>query len=65
MAACGFLIIGGGIVNLWSLRGVEAFSGEVMGMTLVSGVGYGLYVVVIAGAVALLGGIFTLKELND
>lgn len=61
IAACGFLIIGGGLVNLWSLRGIEAFSGEIMGMTMASGIGYGLYVVVIAGAVALLGGVLTVR----
>lgn len=62
IAACGFLIIGGGAVNLWSLRDISSFSGEVMGMTMVSGIGYGLYVVVIAGVTALLGGALSLRE---
>lgn len=62
IAACGFLIIGGGVVNLWSLRDIGSFSGEVMGMTMASGIGYGLYGVVIAGAAALLGGVLSLKK---
>ena len=62
IAACGFLIIGGGAVNLWSLRDIGSFSGEVMGMTMSSGIGYGLYVVVIAGLTALLGGVLALRK---
>ena len=62
IAVCGFLIIGGGAVNLWSLRDIGSFSGEVMGVTMSSGIGYGLYVVVIAGLTALLGGVLALRE---
>ncbi len=61
MSACGILIIGGGVVNLMS---IESFSGDIMGATISSGVGYGLYVVVIAGAVAAAGGLFAWRDLN-
>ncbi|MFA4934913.1 MAG: hypothetical protein WC568_03660 [Candidatus Methanoperedens sp.] len=61
MSACGLLIIGGGVVNLVS---IESFSGDIMGATIVSGIGYGLYVVVIAGAVAVAGGIFAWRDIN-
>lgn len=59
MAACGILIIGGGVVNLQS---IGTFSGEFLGATMTSGAGYGLYVVVLAGAVAAAGGILTLRD---
>lgn len=61
MSACGLLIIGGGVVNLVS---IESFSGDIMGATIVSGIGYGLYVVVIAGVVAVAGGLFAWRDLN-
>ncbi len=54
MLACGLLIIGGGVVNL---RSISQLSGNIFGMTMYSGVGYGLYVVVMAGAVTAAGGL--------
>ncbi|MCX9011933.1 MAG: hypothetical protein OIN66_12520 [Candidatus Methanoperedens sp.] len=61
MFACGILIIGGGVVNLQS---IGKFSGEFLGATMESGVGYGLYVVVLAGAVAASGGLLTWRNLT-
>lgn len=60
MAACGFLIIGGGVVNLWSLREISIYNGEIVpGTSIASGIGYGLYIVVLSGIVAATGGIFS------
>ncbi len=59
---CGLLVLGGGIVNLWRMG---SFSGEFMGATMESGAGYGLYVVVLGGAVITAGGLFTWREMNN
>ncbi len=61
MFACGLLIIGGGVVNLQS---IGQFSGEFLGATLQSGVGYGLYVVLLGGAVAAAGGLVAWRDLT-
>ena len=61
MSACGILIIGGGVVNIQS---IELFSGDFLGATIQSEVGYGLYVVVIAGAIAASGGLLACKRIN-
>ena len=57
--ACGLLIIGGGVVNLQS---IGSFSGKFMGATMQSGVGYGLYVVVLAGAITAVGGLLAWRD---
>ncbi|MDD5616378.1 MAG: hypothetical protein PHH85_09270 [Candidatus Methanoperedens sp.] len=62
MLACGLLIIGGGVVNL---KSIGSFSGEFMGATMQSGVGYGLFVVVLAGAVASAGGLLAWRDINN
>ena len=59
MFLCGILIIGGGVVNLQS---IGSFSGEFLGMTMQSGVGYGLYVVAFGGAVAAVGGLLEWRD---
>ena len=59
MFACGFLIIGGGAVNLMS---VGTFSGQFLGATIQSGAGYGLYIVVLGGLIAAAGGALAWKE---
>ena len=59
MFICGALIIGGGIVNI---RSIGEFSGEFMGATMQSGAGYGLYMVVLAGAVAAAGGLLAWRD---
>lgn len=61
MFACGFLIIGGGVVNL---RSIGQFSGDFLGATLQSGVGYGLYIVVLGGTVAAAGGLLAWRDLT-
>ena len=58
---CGILIIGGGIVNI---RSIGDFSGEFMGATMESGAGYGLYMVVLAGAVAAAGGLLAWRDIT-
>ena len=58
---CGILIIGGGIVNI---RSIGYFSGEFMGATMQSGAGYGLYMVVLAGAVAAAGGLLAWRDIT-
>ena len=66
MTICGFLIIGGGAVNLYSLRDVGSFSGTIMeGLTIQSGIGYGLYVVVLAGIVTAAGGVLAWRDMNN
>ncbi|MCZ7396715.1 MAG: hypothetical protein ABOK23_09755 [Candidatus Methanoperedens sp.] len=64
LIACGILIIGGGAVNLWSLRDVSLFSGSILGETIQSSIGYGLYAVVIGGMAAATGGMLALKDIN-
>ena len=61
LLACGLLIIGGGVVNL---KSIGSFSGEFMGATMQSGVGYGLIAVVLAGAVAAAGGLLAWRDIN-
>lgn len=61
MFICGILIIGGGIVNI---RSIGEFSGEFMGATMQSGAGYGLYMVVLAGAVASAGGLLAWRDIT-
>jgi len=58
---CGVLIIGGGIVNI---RSIGEFSGDFMGATMQSGTGYGLYIVVLAGAAAASGGLLAWKDIS-
>ena|SRR3990170_3888043 len=60
MFICGVLIIGGGIVNI---RSIGEFSGDFMGASMQSGAGYGLYVVLFAGAVAASGGLFAWRDI--
>jgi hypothetical protein len=55
----GVLIIGGGIVNI---RSIGDFSGEFMGATMQSGAGFGLYVVLLGGALALAGGLLAWRD---
>ena len=62
MLACGLLIIGGGMVNLQS---IGSLSGTILGMTMQSGTGYGLYIVVLGGAVAAGGGLLSWRGLNN
>jgi len=50
----------GGIVNISS---IGEFSGEFMGATMQSGAGYGLYMVVLAGAVAAAGGLLAWRDI--
>jgi hypothetical protein len=57
MVLCGILIISGGAVNLWSLRDLSLFSGSIFGETIQSGIGYGLYMVVVGGVLTATGGI--------
>ncbi len=61
MLACGLLIIGGGVVNLNS---IGSFSGEFMGATMQWGVGYGLFAVVLAGAVVAAGGLLAWRDIS-
>lgn len=60
LIVCGILIIAGGIVNLQS---IGSFSGNFMGATMKSGVGYGIYIVLIAGAVVAAGGLLKWREM--
>jgi hypothetical protein len=64
MIACGILIIGGGVVNLWSLRDIALFSGSILGEVVKAGAGYGLYVVVIGGIVTAAGGLMERRDLT-
>lgn len=57
--ACGLLIIAGGVINLQS---IGSFSGELMGATMYSGVGYGLYIVLLGGALTVSGGLFAWRS---
>ena len=59
---CGALIIGGGVVNL---RSINEFSGSFLGAQMQSGAGYGLYVVVLAGAMAAAGGLLAWKDIGE
>lgn len=61
MLVCGILIIGGGVANLLS---IGEFSGEFFGATIHSGAGYGLYLVIFAGAIASVGGLIVLRDLR-
>ncbi len=61
MFACGLLIIGGGVVNLQS---IGQFSGKILEVTIQSGVGYGLYVVVLGGIVAAAGGLLAWQDIT-
>jgi len=62
MFICGILIIGGGMVNI---RSIGEFSGDFMGATMHSGAGYGLYIVLLAGALACAGGLFAWKVIPE
>ena len=62
MFICGVLIIGGGVVNI---RSIGEFSGSFLGAEMQSGAGYGLYVVVLAGAMAAAGGVLAWKDIGD
>jgi len=59
--ACGALIIGGGVVNI---RSIGEFSGDFMGASMQSGTGYGLYVVILAGAIAAAGGLVAWNDIH-
>ena len=61
LLACGLLIIGGGVVNF---KSIGSFSGEFMGATMQSGAGYGLFAVVLAGAVVAAGGLLSWRDIN-
>lgn len=56
---CGVLIIGGGVVNL---RSIGDFSGDFMGATMQSGAGFGLYVVLLGGALAVAAGLLAWRD---
>jgi len=58
--ACGALIIGGGVVNI---RSIGEFSGSFLGAEMQSGVGYGLYVVILAGAMTAASGLLAWKDI--
>ncbi len=62
MFVCGVLIIGGGVVNIQS---ISSISSSLLGATISWGVGYGLYAVVVGGAVAVAGGLLAWQELNN
>jgi lipoprotein signal peptidase len=62
MFICGVLIIGGGVVNI---RSIGEFSGSFLGAEMQSGAGYGLYVVVLAGAMAAAGGLLAWKDISE
>jgi len=62
MFICGVLIIGGGVVNI---RSIGEFSGSALGAEMQSGAGYGLYVVVLAGAMAAAGGLLAWKDIGE
>jgi lipoprotein signal peptidase len=62
MFICGALIIGGGVVNI---RSIGEFSGSFLGAQMQSGAGYGLYVVVLAGAMAAAGGVLAWKDIRE
>jgi lipoprotein signal peptidase len=62
MFIIGALIIGGGVVNINS---IGEFSGNFLGAQMQSGAGYGLYVVVLAGAMAAAGGVLAWKDMGD
>ncbi len=57
----GFLITGGGVVNI---RSIGELSGDFMGASMQSGAGYGLYVVVIAGAISMAGGLLAWRDVQ-
>jgi lipoprotein signal peptidase len=61
MFICGALIIGGGVVNI---RSIGEFSGSFLGAEMQSGAGYGLYVVVLAGAMAAAGGVLAWNDIQ-
>lgn len=58
----GVLIIAGGIVNI---RSIGDFSGDFLGATMQSGAGYGLYIVLVAGAVVAAGGLFAWRDIRN
>jgi len=62
MFICGVLIIGGGVVNL---KSIDEFSGSFLGAEMQSGAGYGLYVVILAGAMAAAGGLLAWKDIDE
>ncbi len=62
MLASGLLIIGGSVVNL---QGIGSLSGKILGATMQSGAGYGLYVVLLGGAVAAAGGLIAWRDFHQ
>jgi hypothetical protein len=62
MLICGALIIGGGVVNI---RSIGEFSGSFLGAQMQSGAGYGLYFVVLAGAMAAVGGVLAWNDIRE
>jgi hypothetical protein len=61
LLVCGLLIIGGGIVNL---KSIDPFQGEFWGATMQWGAGYGLFAVVLAGAVVAAGGLLAWRDIS-
>jgi hypothetical protein len=59
---CGFLIIGGGVVNI---RSIWEFSGDFMGAAMQSGAGYGLYIVALAGVMVASGGLLAWRDIKE
>ncbi len=53
-----------GDVN-WQFQGIGSLSGKILGATMQSGAGYGLYVVLLGGAVAATGGLIAWRDFHQ
>ncbi len=60
--ACGLIMIGDGIFNL---QRIGSLSGNFMGVTVQYGAGYGLFMVVIAGAAVTAGGLLAWRDIAE